>query len=67
MLIHVCEGIRCVCFVPNLVGKTSVARGVFHDTVPREEAVFNVGRAAWLINALSRGDFNSMRYGMEDR
>jgi len=33
----------------------------------REDAVFNIGRVAFLINALNQGRLCEMRFGMEDR
>jgi homoserine kinase len=59
-------GLQCVCFIPESIGKTSVARGVLKDTVTRAEAVFNIGRVAWLINALSTNNIDQLRYGVED-
>jgi homoserine kinase len=67
MIIYCGIGIRCVCFVPDVIGKTSVARAVLSDAVTREDAVFNIGRVAWLVNALAHANFDSLRYGMEDR
>lgn len=59
-------GLQCVCFIPETIGKTSTARGVLKPTVSREDAVFNVGRVAWLINALSTNNIDQLRYGVED-
>eukprot|EP00981_Chlorochromonas_danica_P006180 scaffold1307_cov166-Ochromonas_danica.AAC.2 len=59
-------GLQCVCFIPNVIGKTSTARGVLNDTVSRKEAVFNIGRVAWLINALATNNIDQLRYGVED-
>jgi len=46
-------GLQCVCFIPETIGKKSTARGVLKPPVSREDAVFDIGRVAWLINALS--------------
>ena len=59
-------GLQCVCFIPNTIGKTSTARGVLSDTITRKEAVFNIGRVAWLINALASNNIDQLRYGVED-
>lgn len=59
-------GLQCVCFIPETIGKTSTARGVLPETVSRKDAVFNVGRVAWLINALSSNNIDQLRYGVED-
>lgn len=59
-------GIQCVCFIPDTIGKTSTARNVLSDTITRKEAVFNIGRVAWLINALATNNIDNLRYGVED-
>lgn len=59
-------GLQCVCFIPDTIGKTSTARGVLPETISRKEAVFNIGRVAWLINALSSSNIDQLRYGVED-
>ena len=59
-------GLQCVCFIPDVIGKTSTARGVLSDTITRKEAVFNIGRVAWLINALASNNIDQLRYGVED-
>lgn len=59
-------GLQCVCFIPNVIGKTSTARGVLSDTISREEAVFNIGRIAFLINALASNNIDNLRWGAED-
>jgi homoserine kinase len=59
-------GLQCVCFIPDAIGKTSTARGVLSDTITRKEAIFNIGRVAWLINALASNNIDQLRYGVED-
>jgi homoserine kinase len=59
-------GLQCVCFIPDTIGKTSTARGVLTPTITRKEAVFNIGRIAWLINALASNNIDQLKYGVED-
>ena len=59
-------GLQCVCFIPDAIGKTSTARGVLSGTIIRKQAVFNIGRVAWLINALASNNIDQRRYGVED-
>lgn len=59
-------GLQCVCFIPETIGKTSTARNVLPETISRKEAVFNIGRVAWLINALATSNIDQLRYGVED-
>jgi homoserine kinase len=64
--VNIPPGLQCVCFIPEAIGKTSTARGVLSDTINRKEAVFNIGRVAWLINALASNNIDQLRYGVED-
>eukprot|EP00602_Paraphysomonas_sp_CaronLab_P010831 CAMPEP_0185039066 /NCGR_PEP_ID=MMETSP1103-20130426/35519_1 /TAXON_ID=36769 /ORGANISM="Paraphysomonas bandaiensis, Strain Caron Lab Isolate" /LENGTH=318 /DNA_ID=CAMNT_0027577817 /DNA_START=191 /DNA_END=1147 /DNA_ORIENTATION=- len=65
--VHLPPGMQCVFFIPNSTGKTSIARGLLSDTVTRADAVFNIGRVAWLINALATSNIEKMQYGVQDR
>lgn len=64
--VNIPPGLQCVCFIPEQIGKTSTARGVLNDTISRKEAVFNIGRVAWLINALATNNIDQLKYGVED-
>jgi homoserine kinase len=64
--VNIPPGLQCVCFIPDFIGKTSTARGVLSDTISRQEAVFNIGRVAWLINALASNNIDQLRYGVQD-
>jgi len=64
--VNIPPGIQCICFIPDVIGKTSTARGVLDETVTRKEAVFNIGRVAWLINALATNNLDQLRDGTED-
>lgn len=64
--VNIPPGIQCICFIPDVIGKTSTARGVLDEIVTRKEAVFNIGRVAWLINALATNNLDQLRYGTED-
>ncbi|CAN0227122.1 unnamed protein product [Pylaiella littoralis] len=60
-------GIQVVLFIPNFIGKTSDARAVLKDTVERKDAIFSIGRIAWLVLALQSGNVNNLRAGCEDK
>ena len=64
--VNIPPGLQCICFIPEAIGKTSTARGVLSDTISRKEAVFNIGRVAWLINALATNNIDQLRFGVED-
>ena len=56
-----------VLFVPAQQMPTQQARGLLSSTVSRADAVFNMGRAALLVNALSTGDISLLRTATQDR
>jgi len=60
-------GLQVVCFIPSQIGKTSEARGVLPDEYPKRSAVFNIGRVAWLVNALAMNNIDNLRYGTQDQ
>jgi homoserine kinase len=64
--VNIPPGIQCICFIPDFVGKTSTARGVLPQTIPRKDAIFNIGRVAWLVNALASNNLDQLRFGCED-
>uniref|UniRef100_A0A7S2UU71 Homoserine kinase n=1 Tax=Fibrocapsa japonica TaxID=94617 RepID=A0A7S2UU71_9STRA len=59
-------GLQAVLFIPNTVGITKEVRGVLKDEVPRKDATFNIGRVAWLINALATGNIDNIKFGVQD-
>lgn len=61
------HGLVFVMFIPNFVGKTSELRKVVPTEVPLTDAVFNMGRLAWLVLALTTGKVENIRVGMQDR
>ena len=64
--INTLPGMQCVCFIPNCIGKTSIARGVLSDSIDRNDAVFNIGRVALLINSLHTNKMEKLRWTTED-
>ena len=60
-------GMQVVVFIPETIGKTSDARAVLSEEVSREDAVFNVGRVAWLVNAFNMQRFDNLKWGAQDR
>ena len=53
--------------VPPFELSTALARSVLPMSVSRADAVFNVSRAALVLNALGSGDCELLSVGMEDR
>ena len=56
-----------VLYIPSEQMPTQQARGLLGPTVSRADAVFNMGRAALLVNALSTGDLSLLRTATQDR
>ena len=58
--------LMAVVLVPDAPMATSEARAVLPDMVSREEAVYNLGRAAMLVNGLSTGRLDKLRVATQD-
>jgi homoserine kinase len=54
-------------FVPDFRLTTEQARGALPATYSREDAVFNIGRAALLTACLASGDLSRLRTAADDR
>ncbi|MDD4601048.1 Homoserine kinase [bioreactor metagenome] len=53
--------------VPEFTLSTHKARQVLPSNIPFQDAVFNVGRTAMLIGALCSGEYQHLRYALEDK
>ncbi len=61
------EGLNAVLFVPDMQTDTHESRGRLPDQISRDDAVFNIGRSALLVNALSTGRLELLRHATDDR
>ncbi|MEW6192852.1 MAG: homoserine kinase [Bacillota bacterium] len=59
--------LRAVVAVPDYRVATAQAREILPPAYPREDALYNVGRAALLAGALASGRYDLLRFGMQDR
>jgi homoserine kinase len=59
--------LRCIVFVPNAPLSTAKARAVLPATLTRADAVFNVGRAALWVAALTQSRYELLRLATQDR
>jgi homoserine kinase len=59
--------LRAVVFIPELELPTSRMRAALPDTVPRADAVHNLGRAAMLVAAMASGELSLLSAMCEDR
>jgi len=61
------DGLQCVLFIPDGEMSTTEARAVLPESLPYSDAIFNISRAAMLVNCFATAQFNPLRYAMEDR
>jgi len=61
------DGLQCVLFIPDGEMSTTEARAVLPKELPYKDAIFNISRAAMLVNCFATAQFNPLRYAMEDR
>ena len=59
--------LQCVVYIPDQPMPTRQARAVLPLKVPLQDAVFNIGRTALLINALATGHPEYLRVATQDR
>ncbi len=60
------DDLKAVLFVPDIEGPTKEARALLSKEVSRADAIFNIGRAAMLVNAFSTGRLELLRHATED-
>lgn len=61
------RGWRTILFIPGHALSTKYARDILPLQVPREDAVYNIGRAALLVRAFSEGDARQLDLATGDR
>lgn len=61
------EGLKIALFVPDLEMPTRESRARLPARLRREDAIFNVGRAAMLVAALQQGRWDLLGVSTEDR
>jgi homoserine kinase len=61
------DDLQCVVLVPDIPMPTSTARAVLDSQVSREDAVFNIGRAALLVASFATDHPEYLRIATEDR
>lgn len=65
--VSVPDDLHAVLFVPEMLINTHESRAVLPDQISRTDAVYNIGRAALLVNALSTGRLELLKYATDDR
>jgi len=61
------EGLQLVLFIPDDEANTDLCREILPPSLTYEETIFNISRAAMLINCFATAQFNPLRFAMEDR
>lgn len=61
------QAITMVVAVPDFQLSTKAARRVLPRSVPLEDAVFNISRAAMLVGALCTGNYTYLKYALQDK
>ena len=59
--------LRAVLFIPDVPMPTRQARSVLSRSVPRKDAVYNLGRVALLVSGLAAGDLSDFSVATKDR
>lgn len=65
--LHVADKFRFAAFIPNFELKTSVARSILPQTVPREDAVYNLSRSALMAGSLATGNVENLHIAVQDK
>ena len=61
------RGWRAILFIPEHTLSTKFAREILPQQIAREDAIYNIGRAALLVRAFSAGDVRGLDLAMGDR
>jgi len=61
------DDLAAVLFVPSVPMPTEQARAILESNVARSDAVYNIGRAALLVQALASGDLTGLAVATDDR
>ena len=65
--VRVPEDVQAVVFVPDMPMPTDRARRLLSNKVAMEDAVYNIGRVALLVGALTSGDLSKLAIATGDR
>src|SRR5205814_5765685 len=63
----IAPGLKVVLFVPDFEMPTGESRKLLPESLSKEDAVHNIGRAAMLVAALASGDWTALDVATHDR
>ncbi len=61
------KDLKAIVAIPDYQLSTEQARVVVPSSFPKEDSIFNIGRTALLVSSLMSGDFEKLKYAMQDR
>jgi homoserine kinase len=64
---RIAPGLKMVLFIPDFEMPTAESRKLLPQTLSKDDAVHNIGRAALLMAALANGDWASLGEATQDR
>lgn len=65
--IKVAEGVKFCAMIPDFKLSTKDARAVLPEEISYKDGVFNAGRTALMVAALTNGSFELLKFASEDR
>lgn len=65
--VDVPDELSAVIFIPDLQTNTHESRARLPDQISRSDAVYNIGRAAMLVNALQKREYGLLRHATQDK
>ncbi|GAA0178016.1 homoserine kinase [Clostridium sediminicola] len=65
--VHVPESLRMIVMIPNFKTNTEEAREVLPASYSIEDCIFNISRAAVLVNVLNNNELDKLRVAMQDK
>lgn len=65
--VAIAAGLKIVLFIPELEMPTSESRKLLPQTLSKEDAVHNIGRAALLVAALAAGEWGALDVATQDK
>ena len=64
--ISIPQNLNLIIFIPDIKFETKQSRSLLNPMVTRENAVFNLGRVALLINCLNTKNYSLLKYATQD-
>ncbi len=66
-IINIHKGLKFVALIPDFTLSTKAARDLLPSRIAYQDGVYNTGRLALLLSALTNGRFDLLRQGLKDK